>query len=129
MFALTCGRCIKHLMQDRSSVEKGVMYFELPGVWPFLCCSLAQGLIRGEIEAAAQRARGHGVLSRVCDAPGRGECAATGLEHAKLQRIQDGCLLCNVYYYICIYSISNSKHENCLRGLCFQRFVAFNVRL
>ena len=83
MFALTCGRCIKHLMQDRSSVEKGVMYFELPGVWPFLCCSLAQGLIRGEIEAAAQRARGHGVLSRVCDAPGRGECAATGLEHVQ----------------------------------------------
>jgi len=35
-----------------------------------------QGLIRGEIEAAAQRA-GQGV-SRVCDAPGRGECAATG---------------------------------------------------
>jgi len=55
------------------------MYFELPGVWPV--CSLAQGLIRGEIEAAAQRA-GQGV-SRVCDAPGRGECAATGLEHVQ----------------------------------------------
>ena len=55
------------------------MYFELPAVWPV--CSLAQGLIRGEIEAAAQRA-GQAV-SRVCDAPGRGECAATGLEHVQ----------------------------------------------
>jgi len=38
-----------------------------------------QGLIRGEIEAAAQRASaGRGLQSSVCDAPGRGECAAAG---------------------------------------------------
>ncbi|CAJ1382543.1 unnamed protein product [Effrenium voratum] len=38
-----------------------------------------QGLIRGEIEAAAARARrGRGWADGVCDAPHRGECAAGG---------------------------------------------------
>lgn len=40
---------------------------------------LGQGLIRGEIEAAAARARrGRGWADGVCDAPHRGECAAGG---------------------------------------------------
>ena len=53
------------------------------GTWNSLVASrsrvFAQGLIRGEIEAAAQRASaGRGLQSSVCDAPGRGECAAAG---------------------------------------------------
>lgn len=44
---------------------------------PFSGCR--QGLIRGEIEAAAQRATaGRGWQSGACGAPGRGECAAAG---------------------------------------------------
>ena len=148
IFAMTCRCCRKHLKQDRSRVEREELTW-IAGIlllkffrhvfwtaWCLACLLIGSGPDSwwdwGSCPASGSRCE----QSLWCAWPWR-MCSnrtrtctnmLNSSESAIVILVWSICYIVIDIMYKNIPATSNFNHESCLRWLCFQRFVAFNIR-